>query len=59
MEEREEINWDELPLKCDCGCEETIHDNVYYDGALEVEYYLLCAACHKYLGSFCYGMWEY
>ena len=52
-----------LPLKCDCGCNETEKKNVIkedIDGEMfEVEWSEYCKNCGKYLGYFSYGHWEY
>lgn len=57
--EYEVKNLVELPLVCECGCEDTIHKNSYYDEIGEVEYDIHCAKCGQYLGRFAYGCWEY
>ena len=54
---------EELPLTCDCGCNETERRNVYKEdiGGIftEVEWHEHCKGCGKYLGSYCYGHWDY
>lgn len=46
---------EDLPLKCDCGCNETEKKNVIkedIDGEMfEVEWSEYCKKCGKYLGS--------
>lgn len=54
---------EDLPLKCDCGCNETEKKNVIkedIDGEMfEVEWSEYCKNCGRYLGYFSYGHWEY
>ncbi len=55
----------DLPIKCDCGCQETKKVNVRkedmdgYGTLIPVEWSLYCKGCGRYLGHFAYGHWEY
>ena len=58
-----EVEMEDLPLICDCGCKETEERNVYKDDIngifTTVEYDEYCKGCGKYLGHYSYGHWEY
>ncbi len=57
------IELEDLPIECDCGCEETEERDVYREDIngifIPVEYSLYCKGCGRYLGHFAYGYWEY
>ena len=50
---------EDLPIDCQCGCEETEEYDEYYAEYGRCEYKVRCKKCGTYLGSYAYGHWDY